>query len=91
MDKAAESKRAKFLGFANRSFADYIPLNKIDAFEKLFRFLVKHYGTVKKAEKEMQVQKGCINRFFIDKKLSLHYAKKILNQYYKVTKKQTLS
>jgi hypothetical protein len=86
MYTSTESKRSKFLGFSNKSFANYIPINKIEAFETLYKALIKHYGTAEKAENEMQVQRGCLNRFFKDKKLSEHYAKKILAKFNEVRK-----
>ena len=86
MNKANLSRQSKKDGFANRSYANYIPTNKIAAFETLYNSLLKHYGSACSLEKELEVGKGVLKTIFKDKKLSEHYAKKILNKFNEVRK-----
>ena len=84
MYKSTESNNHKSHNGVNRSFANYIPSTKLHLFETLFKSLSEYYGGSSKAEKELKVAKGIVNRSFKDKRLSQHYATKILNKFNEV-------
>tara|TARA_R110000764_G_scaffold144255_1_gene232065 strand:+ start:417 stop:701 length:285 start_codon:yes stop_codon:yes gene_type:complete len=84
------SERSKRLGNANQSNAYYIPASKTHSFEVLFKYLVNYYGGIGKAEEALMMEAGqsLITRALKDKKLSEHYAKKILNKFNEVKKRK---
>ena len=76
--KRATSKNS---GYHNRNFAGYMPSNKIHIFETLYKSLLKHYGSDFSVEKALNAGNGTMKIIFKERKLSEHYAKKILNEF----------
>jgi hypothetical protein len=86
MNKATLSRDEKNRGGVNRNYAHFIPSTKVSAFETLYKSLLKHYGTGDRLEKELKIGSGLMKAMFKDKKLSQHYAKKILDKFNEVKK-----
>ena len=81
MDSTSKRATLKNSGYHNRSFESYMPASKIHIFETLYKSLLKHYGSAFSVEKALNAGNGTMKIIFTERKLSEHYAKKILNEF----------
>lgn len=86
MYRSQESVNSKNLGHTNKSFASRIPASKTHFFKTLYDSLVRYYGGVSKADKELRCGNGALKEAFDTKRLSEHHAKKILDKFNEVKK-----
>lgn len=75
------SRTQEAQGGVSGRYARFISSSKVGAFETLYKSLLKHYRTAGNLERELKIGRGIMTGMFKDKKLSEHYAKKILDKF----------